>query len=64
MHWKERTSEKTQLAMDIIRTPDSLREGAGEAELASITGILLRTSHNNRREISEAEERIKAKLER
>ena len=60
---EEAHGRKTRLAMDIIRTLDSVREGAGGSEVASVTEILSRASHDNRQEISEAEAQVKAKLE-
>jgi len=60
---EEAHGRKTRLAMDIIRTLDSVREGAGGSEVASVTEILSRASHDNPQEISEAEAQAKAKLE-
>jgi hypothetical protein len=55
---------KTRLAMDIIRTIDSVRKGGDKGDLSSVTDILLRASHGDQREISDAEAQVKAKLER
>jgi hypothetical protein len=52
---EEAHGRKTRLAMDIIRTLDSVGEGAGGSEVLSVTEILSRASHDNRQEISEAE---------
>jgi hypothetical protein len=60
---EEAHGRKTRLAMDIIRMLDSVREGAGEGDVSSVTEILSRASHDNRQQISEAEAQVKAKLE-
>ena len=58
-------SRKTRLAMDIIRMLDSVSED-GETEKAaasSVSEILARVSHGNRRELSALEEQVQASLQ-
>lgn len=56
---------KTRLAMDIIRMLERVREGGDLATaLSTVTDILARASHGNRRDVAELEEQVQAELER
>jgi hypothetical protein len=57
-------SRKTRLAVDIIRMLDSVSDEAGsdKAAASSVSEILARASHANRRELSALEEQVQASL--
>lgn len=55
---------KTRLAMDIIRMLERVRAGGDLATaLTSVTELLARTSHGNRRGVDEMEEKAQAELD-
>lgn len=55
---------KTRLAMDIIRMLERVREGGDLANaLSTVTDILTRASHGNRRGVAELEEKVQAELD-
>ena len=56
---------KTRLAMDIIRMLDSVSEDGDtdKAAASSVSEILARASHGNRRELSALEEQVQASLQ-